>query len=51
MDTQVAVMAAICLLVLAALGCMGLHMKMVEQPRRTKQLRASAPQRRMDKLA
>ncbi|KAL1510723.1 hypothetical protein AB1Y20_007012 [Prymnesium parvum] len=39
------------LLALAALAAMGWHMKTVAEPERARQLRATAKQRRLDKLA
>ena len=51
MESHVWFVAILCLLVLLMLAAMGWHMKAVAQPERARQLRATAKQRRVDKLA
>ena len=51
MDGFVWFVIILCIGCLLMLGGMGWHMKVVAQPERTRQLRATARQRRVDKLA
>ena len=51
MEHHVWVVSGLCIVVLCMLAAMGLHLKYSIQPQRTAELRRTAPQRKMDKVA